>query len=352
MVKGPRRATGTIPPPEAVTTPTHDMTNDHPSDTPESGPKKRRFLGAEKKFQIYLEAQSTDKPVGELLRREGLFSTYLARIRQQVKEGALVQGSSLYRISIRFQPMPADLWTAFTQRSAGKVTNLVDLLQGRLSKEILTDVTQRDTGLFPAPSEIKMSGSCLDWAEMCKHVAAVLYGVGARLDHQPELLFQLRGVEVAELVAAATASAAATLPGDAQGSAHPALAGEDLGALFGVELDDGTTAPRSTEPTPRDGLRSPVPDLCDPPPDALPATETDPPAIGEATLRKVQVGNRPRTRKATTTQKTGDRAPRENSTAKRPKTRATTRRAGVQKAPAKKATRATVGRRAKARSKD
>ena len=65
------------------------MTNDHPSDTPESGPKKRRFLSAEKKFQIYLEAQSTDKPVGELLRREGLFSTDLARIRQQVKEGAL-----------------------------------------------------------------------------------------------------------------------------------------------------------------------------------------------------------------------------------------------------------------------
>jgi len=57
MMKGPRRATGTIPPPEAVTAPTHDMTNDHPSDTPESGPKKRRFLSAEKKFQIYLEAQ-------------------------------------------------------------------------------------------------------------------------------------------------------------------------------------------------------------------------------------------------------------------------------------------------------
>ena len=70
MVEGARRATGTIPPPEAVTTTTHDMTNEHPSGTPESGPKKRRFLSAEKKFQIYLEAQSTDKPVGELLRRE------------------------------------------------------------------------------------------------------------------------------------------------------------------------------------------------------------------------------------------------------------------------------------------
>jgi len=66
------------------------MTNTHPSEGPQKTThKKRRFLSAEKKFQIYLEAQSGDKPVGELLRREGLYSTDLARIRQQVKEGAL-----------------------------------------------------------------------------------------------------------------------------------------------------------------------------------------------------------------------------------------------------------------------
>ena len=94
MVEGARRANGTIPPPEAVTTTTNDMTNDHPANNPDSGPKKRRFLSAEKKFQIYLEAQSTDKPVGELLRRERLFSTDLARIRQQVKEGGLVRLSA------------------------------------------------------------------------------------------------------------------------------------------------------------------------------------------------------------------------------------------------------------------
>jgi transposase-like protein len=54
-----------------------------------SDKQKRRYLTAEKKFQIYLEAQNSDKPVGELLRREGLYSTDLARIRQQVREGAL-----------------------------------------------------------------------------------------------------------------------------------------------------------------------------------------------------------------------------------------------------------------------
>jgi transposase len=64
--------------------------NSNPSVEPNKNPdKKRRYLTAEKKFQIYLEAQASDKPVGELLRREGLYSTDLARIRQQVREGAL-----------------------------------------------------------------------------------------------------------------------------------------------------------------------------------------------------------------------------------------------------------------------
>ena len=90
MVEGARRATGTIPSPEAVADASNDMSHTPPSD--ESGKaskKKRRFLSPEKKFQIYLESQSTDQPIGALLRREGLFSTDLARIRQQVKEGAL-----------------------------------------------------------------------------------------------------------------------------------------------------------------------------------------------------------------------------------------------------------------------
>ncbi len=66
------------------------MSSSNSSEAPNKTPeKKRRYLSAEKKFQIYLEAQDGGKPVGELLRREGLFSTDLARIRQQVKEGAL-----------------------------------------------------------------------------------------------------------------------------------------------------------------------------------------------------------------------------------------------------------------------
>ena len=89
MVEGARRATGTIPSPDGPRQ-TRKMTTTNPSEGPHKAPgKKRRFLSAEKKFQIYLAAQSNDKPVGELLRREGLYSTDLIRIRAQVKEAAL-----------------------------------------------------------------------------------------------------------------------------------------------------------------------------------------------------------------------------------------------------------------------
>jgi hypothetical protein len=157
------------------------------------------------------------------------------------KVEALVQGSSLYRITVGFETLPAARWKAFKARSAGKVTNLLDLLQGRLSQDILADLTTREVGLFPSPREIKMSCSCPDWAGMCKHVAAVLYGVGARLDEKPELFFTLRGVEVGELISSATVEVGGGLGVDV-GSQDPALDGADLGALFGVELDAGPAA--------------------------------------------------------------------------------------------------------------
>lgn len=246
---------------------------------------------------------------------------------------ALVQGSSLYRIRIEFQPMQADRWKAFKQRSSGKVTNLVDLLQGRLSKEILADVTRRDTGLFPAPAEITMDCSCPDWAGMCKHLAAVLYGVGSRLDDQPELLFVLRGVEVGELVAAATASAAGPISGEATVATDPTLAGEDLSALFGVELDSGSPSP-SPSPTvhasPQDCSAGDVaPVVPAPPAGTSPRPQAEPtPAIGNATARRPAT-QRP---KVTRAKQPKPRKPGPTRSAKRPKT-PVKRAATTQKAP-------------------
>lgn len=171
------------------------------------------------------------------------------------KVSALVQGSSLYKIEIGIAALPRKAWESFASRCAGRVTNLLDLLQGRLSKEILQEITTPGTGLFPAPKEIKLSCSCPDWADMCKHVAAVLYGVGARLDETPELFFTLRGVDVQDLITSASATATSSLAG-APG-AGTGLADADLSALFGVEIEspNAAAAPAPAKPT----AKSPAP---------------------------------------------------------------------------------------------
>ena len=91
----------------------------------------------------------------------------------------------------------------------------------------------RQKGLFPGTREIAMSCSCPDGAWLCKHLAAVLYGVGARLDHAPELLFTLRGVDGAELVAAAgkAGALARAAPGDG------AIGKDHLAEIFGIEME-------------------------------------------------------------------------------------------------------------------
>src|SRR6202140_5281349 len=117
------------------------------------------------------------------------------------KVAAAVSGSDLYTVTIIIAPVAATRWKAICRDCAGTIDSLVELLQGRLSKGVMDRVCREGDGLFPTPKEIKLSCSCPDWADMCKHVAAVLYGVGARLDEKPALLFQLRGVDENHLLA-------------------------------------------------------------------------------------------------------------------------------------------------------
>lgn len=116
---------------------------------------------------------------------------------------AKVSGSSVYDVTVKIKALPKPAWTRVCECCAGGVGSLLELLQGRLSDEVMRVVTDRDQGLFPRPTEISMDCSCPDWAGMCKHVAAALYGVGARLDEKPELLFRLRGVNHDDLISKA-----------------------------------------------------------------------------------------------------------------------------------------------------
>lgn len=154
------------------------------------------------------------------------------------KVAAKVCGSEMYNVEIGIKPLPAAKWKAIKARCGGQIGSLLELLQGRLSDHVMEVVTDRKEGLFPLPGEITMRCSCPDWATMCKHVAAVLYGVGARLDTRPELLFVLRGVDHEELIEADAEQAlsAATSRGGSQ-----RLEADALGDVFGIELDSQST---------------------------------------------------------------------------------------------------------------
>src|SRR5262245_55260551 len=150
---------------------------------------------------------------------------------------ALVSGSELYEIQIDIAPLPKPHWLALKTQSAGQIGSLVELLQGKLSKGVMELVTDRERGLFPKPKEITMRCSCPDDAGMCKHLAAVMYGVGHRLDSSPELMFLLRGVDHAELIEQAIPAASPKAKAGA-----PTIAAEDLGAIFDIEIDDAPVA--------------------------------------------------------------------------------------------------------------
>lgn len=148
---------------------------------------------------------------------------------------ARVMGSSLYQVTVDIHALQSAAWSAVKQKCAGEIGSLLELLQGRLSAPVMKVVADRDTGLFPRPGEMTFACSCPDWADMCKHVAATLYGVGHRLDQQPQLLFLLRGVDAAELI-----DAGFSAPKAAAASAKDRLADAQLGAIFGIELDEGS----------------------------------------------------------------------------------------------------------------
>ncbi|NOY25208.1 MAG: hypothetical protein GXP62_04990, partial [Oligoflexia bacterium] len=146
---------------------------------------------------------------------------------------ALVSGTRLYKVCVQIDTLPEADWTSVRAQCAGQIDSLVELLQGKVSSKVMEVVSRHGQGLFPTPRQIHLQCSCPDWAVMCKHIAATLYGVGARLDDQPELLFSLRGVDASDMIEDALDRGAA-LPGHAQGQELPR---QDLSSIFGVDID-------------------------------------------------------------------------------------------------------------------
>ena len=196
----------------------------------------------------------------ENLERYSDYANRLPRGRTYVRNGSVidlhigaghisaqVMGSDLYRIEVSVTELPPTRWRALGKDCTGSIDSLVELLQGRFSQHVMQRICAPGTGLFPSPKEIKFTCSCPDWAAMCKHVAAVLYGVGVRLDTQPELLFTLRKVDATDLVERAGDGLPLPSKGRAAGRV---LDDSKLSEMFGIELagaelETGVEVPRT-----------------------------------------------------------------------------------------------------------
>jgi uncharacterized Zn finger protein len=197
---------------------------------------------------------------GENLERYSDYANRLPRGRTYLRNGSVidlkigageataqVMGSSLYRIKVQISAVARAHWQGIAGDCARSIDTLVELLQGQLSASVMERITRPGTGLFPSPKEITFSCSCPDAAAMCKHIAATLYGIGARLDAEPELLFGLRKVDAKELIARAGGSD--DLPRAAPRSSR-ILDSSTLADVFGIDLA-GSAPPFAEKPKPK-----------------------------------------------------------------------------------------------------
>lgn len=232
------------------------------------------------------------------LERYSDFANRLPRGRTYVRNGsvvdlqvasgsvtALVSGSAMYDVKVTIAPVPRARWSSICRECSGAIDSLVELLQGRFSKAVMTRLCEEKTGLFPSPRDIIFTCSCPDWASMCKHVAAVLYGIGARLDHQPQLLFTLRKVDQQDLIAKAGSDLSKTRKRPAGAKV---LASDDLAGMFGIEMAPAISPKRA--PAGRTATKPPT--GSSPKPSSRPAALDKPAAEHRAGTRSWTPGAR------------------------------------------------------------
>jgi len=153
---------------------------------------------------------------------------------------SLVQGgdSNPYSVVIKIKGLPKKIWTTIKTECKGKLDSLQELFAGKFPKALAEMFTTKGVGLFPSPAEIKFSCSCPDWADMCKHVAATLYGIGARLDQKPGLFFTLRNIDMNDLISETVKDTTEELLKKADKKTDRVIDDSDLSGIFGIDMED------------------------------------------------------------------------------------------------------------------
>ena len=197
------------------------------------------------------------------LERYADYSNRIGRGRSYVRHGAvldlqilpgeirsLVQGSTSkpYEVSIKIKGIEKKIWNTIQKKCQGQLDSMSELIEGRFPKALKEIFMEKGAGLFPAPDEIGLYCSCPDWASMCKHVAATLYGIGARLDADPMLFFTLRQVNVDDLITAALTDKTRQLLDKTEQKSDRVMEGADLSDVFGIDLDGGSEPSSAGKP--------------------------------------------------------------------------------------------------------
>jgi len=187
------------------------------------------------------------------LERYADYSNRIGRGRSYIRHGAvldllitpgqvksLVQGSRAkpYSVIIKIKGIGKNIWKNMKAACAGKLDSLPALLAGQFPKALGEIFTARGEGLFPSPKEIEFDCSCPDWAYMCKHVAATLYGIGARLDEDPGLFFKLRKVKVDDVIRQTVKDQSDRLLKKAEKASARTIAESDLSGMFGIDMEE------------------------------------------------------------------------------------------------------------------
>jgi uncharacterized Zn finger protein len=186
------------------------------------------------------------------LERYADYSNRIGRGRSYVRNGtvldleinsgevkSMVQGtaSKPYSVVIKIKGISKDIWKDIKEACEGKLDSLSELLMGKFPKALGEIFMAEGRGLFPSPKEIDFSCSCPDWAYMCKHVAATLYGIGARLDEDPSLFFKLRKVNIGDLVTQTVEDKTRKLLKKAKKKSARVIDDSDLASVFGIEME-------------------------------------------------------------------------------------------------------------------
>lgn len=190
------------------------------------------------------------------------YSSRIVRGRSYVRSGAvldleiskgnitaIVQGSSTkpYKIEINIVPLSKKVWENIIKDCAGKIASLQELIEGKFPKALTELFTAQGKGLFPSPKEIKLNCSCPDSANMCKHVASALYGVGARLDDDPVLFFELRNINIDELISLAVNKESTKLLEKSKIKSSRVIEEDDVSEMFGIQMEMGASVKSETK---------------------------------------------------------------------------------------------------------